>query len=100
MLTLTFLRSGFTGRGHICVASGGDIKGTIDVLGDGGNLRPKLLLDAVEVKTVFVRHQIDGETQVSESTGTADTVKVRFRVLGEIEVDDNIDRLNINAAGE
>jgi len=38
------------------VTSRGDIKGTIDMLRDGGNLRPKLLLDAAGVKTVFVYH--------------------------------------------
>ena len=37
---------------------------------------------------------------MSESTGTSDAVKVCFRVLGEIKVNDDIDRLNIDTTGE
>ena len=99
-MALTFLRCGFTRRDHIRATPRGDVKGTIDMLGDGGNLRPELLFDAVKVKTILVRDQVDGETQMTESAGTTDTVKVSFRVLGEIEVDDDIDRLNIDTAGE
>ena len=99
-MALTFLGSGGSRRNHVGVASGGDIKCTIDVLRDGSNLRPKLLLDTVEVKTIFIRHQVDGKAQMSEPTGTTDTVKISFRVLGEIKVDDNIDGLNINTTGK
>ena len=98
LLALTFLS--LIRRDHVCAASGCDVKGTINMLRDGGNLRPKFLLDAVEVKTILVRDQVDGETQMSESAGTTDTVKVRLRVLGEIKVDDDIDRLNVDTASE
>ena len=95
-----FLGSGGTRRNHVSVTSGSDIKCTIDVLGDGGNLRPKLLLDTVEVEAIFVRHQVYGETQVSEPTGATNTVEVRFRVLGEIKVDDDVDGLDIDTTSE
>jgi len=97
LLTLAFLGSR---RNHIAITSRSDVKGTIDVLRDGGNLRPKLLLDTVEVETVFVSHQVDGDTQMSEPTGTTDTVKICFRILGEIKVDDDVNRLNINTTSE
>lgn len=100
LLSLTLLSGGRTRCHYVCATSRGDVKGTIDVLRDGGNLCSKLLLDTVEVETVFVRHQVDGETQVSESAGTTDTVKVRFRVLREIEVDYDINRLDIDTTGE
>jgi len=95
-----FLGSGGTRCNHVGVTSGSDIKRTIDVLGDGGNLRPKLLLDTVEVEAIFVRHQVYGETQVSEPTGATNTVEVRFRVLGEIKVDDDVYGLNIDTTSE
>ena len=100
MLALTFFRGGCTRSDRIRATSGGDVKGAIDMLWDGGNLRPKLLFDTVEVKAIFVRHQVDGKTQMAESTGTSNAVKISFRVFGEIKVDDDIDRLNINTTSE
>jgi len=100
LLALTFLRRGGIRRNDVGATSGSNVECTIDMLRDGGNLRPKLLLDTVEVKTIFVRHQVDGETQMSEPTGTTNTVEIRFGVLGEIEVDDNIDRLNIDTTSK
>ena len=100
LLTLTFFRGGGIGRNDVGGTSGIDVKRTIDMLRDGGNLRPKLLLNTVEVKTILVRHQIDGETQMSEPTGTTDTVKICLRVLGEIKVDNDVDSLDIDTTGE
>jgi len=100
LLALTFLGSGGTRYGRVSATSGSDIKRTINVLRDGSNLRPKLLLNTVEVETILVCHQVDGETQMSEPTGTANTVKICFRVLGEIKVDDDIDSLDVDTTGE
>ena len=97
MLTLTLLRAGCRAVG---ASSRSDVKGTIYMLGDGGNLRSELLFDAIEVKTIFVRYQVDGKTQMSEPARAADTVKICFRVFGEIKVNDNIDRLYVDTAGE
>ena len=68
LLALAFLGRGGIRRNGIGATSWSDVKCTIDMLGDGGNLRPKLLLDTVEVKAIFIRHQVDGKTQMSEST--------------------------------
>ena len=77
-------------------ASGGDVEALVDLLGDGLDLGAEFLLDLVQVKAIFVRDEIDGETKVSEPTRTTDTVKVSLRVLREIEVDDDVDRLKID----
>ena len=98
LLVLMFF--GSTRRNHISVPSGSDVKCTIDVLGDGGNLSPKLLLNTVKVEAILVCHQVYGETQVSEPTGATNTVEVRFRVLGEIKVDDDVDGLDIDTTSE
>ena len=97
MLALAFLGTRCNHLGTTCRSH---VKCTIDVLRDGGNLCPKLLLDTVEVEAIFVRHQVDGDTQMSEPAGTSNTVEVRFRVFGEIKVDDDIDGLNIDTASE
>lgn len=49
---------------------------------------------------VIVGDQVDGETQVSEATGAADAVEVRLSVLGEVEVDDDVHRLDVDTARE
>ena len=97
---MAFLGRGGIRRNDIGATSGSDVKCTIDMLRDWGNLRPKLLLDTVEVKTIFIRHQVNGETQMSEPTGTTDTVKIGFGVFWEIEVDDNIDGLNVDTTSK
>lgn len=64
------------------------------------NLRPELLLDAIEVEPVLVRDEIDGETQMSEPSRSTDTMEVRLRVLWEIKVDDDVHSLNVDTASE
>jgi hypothetical protein len=49
---------------------------------------------------IVVCDQVHGETQVTETSRTTDSVKVRFTILGEIKVDDDIHRLNIDTSGE
>lgn len=77
-----------------------DVKTLVNVLWDRLNLGSQLLLDAVKVEPVFPVDQVDGETKVSETTGATNTVEVGLGVLGEIEVDDNVDGLNINTTGQ
>lgn len=100
MLALTFVGTGSIRRNRVGAASWSDVKCAIDVLRNRGNFRPELLLNAVEVKTIFIRHQVDGKTQMPKPTGTTDTVEISFRVLGEIKVDDHIDGLDIDTAGK
>lgn len=64
------------------------------------NLSPELLLDLVQVEPVLVGDEVDGKSQVSETARTTDTMKVGFRVLGEIKVDDDVDGLDIDTTGE
>lgn len=77
--------------------NGCDIQSLVNDLGNRLYLRPKLLLDAVQVESVFICDKVDGETQVSETTGSSNTVKVGFRVFREVKVDDDVYSLDINA---
>ena len=69
-------------------------------MGNRLDLGTELLLNLIQVEPVFIGDEVDGETKVSESTGTTNTMKVRLGVLGKIEVDDNVDCLNIYTTGE
>jgi len=75
---------------------GCDVKTAIDDAGDGHDFRTQLLLDAVKIEAVLIRDEIDGNTEMTKSTATANSVEVGLGVLGEIEVDDDIDSLDID----
>ena len=49
---------------------------------------------------VIIGDEVDGHTQVTITTWSADPVKVGFGVLGEIEVDDHVDSLDVNTSCE
>lgn len=64
------------------------------------DFRAELLLNPVQIKTVLVGDEIDGQTEVAEAARAPDPVQIRFRVLGEIKVDDDIHSLDVNSPGE
>ena len=76
------------------------IERLVDSRGDGLDLCSQLLLNLVEVEAVVIRDQVDRKTKVPEATRASDAVKVRLRVLGEVEVDDDIDRLDVDTASD
>ena len=49
---------------------------------------------------VVIGDEVDGHTQVTITTWSADSVKVGFSVLGEIKVDDYVDSLDVNTSCE
>jgi hypothetical protein len=65
----------------------------LDVRRDRLDLRPQLLLDAVQVDAVVVRDEVDGEAEVAEAARAADAVQVGLAVLGEVKVDNDVDAL-------
>lgn len=78
----------------------GDVETLVDNRGDGLDFSSKLLLDLVKVETIFIGDQVNGQTQVTETTTTTDTMKVGLGVLGEIKVDNNVDSLDIDTTGQ
>jgi len=72
----------------------------IDDLGDGSDLCPQLLLNPVQGETIVVGYQIDGNSQVTESAGSSNSVQIRLRHLWKVEVDDNVDSLDVNSPRE
>ena len=77
-----------------------DVEAFVDVPGDGLDLCAQLLLDPVQSKSVVVGDQVDCDSKVTESAASSDPVKVGLGHLGEVEVDDDVDGLDVDTAGE
>lgn len=77
-----------------------DVELLVDDLRDGLNLGTQLLLNLVQIETIFPVDQVDGQTQVAKTSGTTDTVKIGLGILREVKVNHHIDRLNINTTGQ
>jgi hypothetical protein len=77
-----------------------DIQPPVNHLRDRPNLRPQLLLNAIEVEPVLVRHQVNRKPQVPETPRAPDAVEVRLAVFGKVKVDDDVDGLDVYAARE
>lgn len=71
-----------------------------EIITRGANALETRLLDAEEVVAVLVGDEVDGQTKVPEPPGAADAVQVRLGVLGEVEIDHHVDRLDVDTAGE
>lgn len=82
------------------VGVGSDVQSSVDRGGDGLDLGTEFLFNTVEVESIFVRYQVDGESEVTVSSGTTDPVEVRLGVLGEVEIDDDVDCLDIDTSSE
>ena len=76
------------------------VEALVDGMGDRLDLGPQISLNIVEVETVFPVDQVNSKTQVAVSTGTADAVEVRLGVLGEVEVDNDVDCLDVDTTSE
>ena len=77
-----------------------DVEALVDHLGDGADLRAELVLDSVQGEAVVVCNEVEGDTEVAEAAGPTDAVEVGLRHLGEVEVDDDIDCLDVDTTGE
>lgn len=71
------------------------IYGLVYLRGNWFYLSSKLLLNPIQVKPILVGDQIHSQTKVTKSPRPTNPVKICFRALGEIKIDNNIDSLNI-----
>ena len=77
-----------------------NVQTPVDGCRDGPDFRPQLLLDPPQVASVVLSDQVDSKSQVAEPTTPTDPVQIRLAVLGEVEVDDDIDTLDVDTASE
>ena len=76
------------------------IKLLVDGLWNGSNLGTELLLDFVKVEAVIPVDQVDRNSQMSETSRSTNTMEVGLRILREIEIDDYVDSLDVDATGK
>jgi hypothetical protein len=70
------------------------------MLRDWLNLRAQFLFNPVQIETVLIGHEINGEAEMSKASRSTNSVEICLRVLGEVKVDNDIDSLDIDAAGK
>lgn len=78
----------------------GHIEAFVDALRDRLDLSVQLLLYSVKVEPILIGQKIDGQTQVTITARTTNSVQVRLGVLWEIKIDDDIYGRNIDTASE
>ena len=76
------------------------VKRLVHLFGHGHDFSVQLLLYAHEVLLVVVRDEVNGQAQVAEAPTPADSVEVGLRVAREVEVEDHVHSLDVNAARE
>lgn len=53
-----------------------------------------------QVEPVIVCDEVDGQAQVAKAARPPDSVQVRLSVLGEVKIDHDVDRLDVDATRE
>jgi hypothetical protein len=61
----------------------------------GLNFSSQLLLYLVQIESVVVRDEVDGESKVSVSSRSPNSMQVSFRILREVEIDNHVHCLYI-----
>ena len=54
----------------------------------------------MQSESVIVGDEVDGDTEVTEPSAPTNPVQVGLSHLGEVEVDDHVDGLDVNTASE
>lgn len=85
---------------RLLLAGARHVERGVDDLGDGLDLGAQLLLDAVQREAVLVRDEVDGDAEVAEAARAPDAVQVGLGHAREVEVDDHVDGLHVDAARE
>lgn len=78
----------------------GHVETFVDIPWDWPDFCAKLLLNSVEGKPVVIGDQVDGNTEVSKPSASANPVEVSLGHLGKVEIDDDIDSLDVDSSGE
>ena len=58
------------------------------------------MLNAIQIKPVLIRNKVNCKTQMTKPTRPANAMEICLGILGEIEVDDDVDGLDIDTASE
>ena len=72
----------------------------VDGLWNGCNLGTKLLLDSVEVEAIIPIDQVDGHSQMSETSRSTNAMEISLRILRKIEIDDHVHSLDVDTTSK
>ena len=72
----------------------------IDVLRYRFDLGVQFIFNLEHVSLVVLSNEVDGNTKMTKSSRTPNPVKIGVWRAREIEVDDHIDRFNVNTSSE
>ena len=72
----------------------------VDVLRDRLDLSVQIVLNIEHVILVVLADEVDRETEMAEPTRTTDPVQVSVGLAWEIEVDDNVNRDDVDTTGK
>lgn len=72
----------------------------VDVLRNGRNFRIQLIFNLEQMMLIALGDEVDGEAEVTESTGSANSMEVGLGVLGVVEVDDDVDGEDVDTTSE
>lgn len=103
LVSLALLASGHIRDGERSgdvLAGLGNVEVLVNLGRDGLDLGSKLLLNLVQVVSVVPVNQVDGNTEMAKSTRSTDSMEIGLGVLGEVEIDDHVDGLDINTSGQ
>lgn len=76
------------------------VQGLVDVFGHGVDLGVKFAFDFDDVLLVLLGDEVDGQSDLPVPAAAADAVQVDVGLVGEVEVDDHVDGLHVDAAGD
>lgn len=76
------------------------VEALVDARRDCLDFSAKISLNVVQVESIIPVDQVNGQTQVTVTAGSTDSVQISLGILGEIKVDDNVYSLDINTTGE
>lgn len=72
----------------------------VNVLWDRLDLGVQVVLDIEHVALVVLRNEIDRQTKVTKAAGTTNPVQIGVRLARKVEVDNNVDGDDVDAASE
>lgn len=72
----------------------------VDVLRNWGYFSIQVVLDAEQIMFVILCDKVYRNTTVSESTWASYSMKIRFRVVREVEVDYDVNWNDVNTTGK
>lgn len=76
------------------------VKIFVNVLWNGDNLSWQLRLNLEKILLIIVGDEVDGQTEVTESSWSADSMQVGLSVVREVEVYHNVNGNDIDTSRE